>query len=111
MTHRQSVYLADKGRCVNCGEAQQQLAGPWHWQAHHALKQQWLKKRHAPQRFLHDASVSILLCKRCHERHESRTESVPFEKLPARVVRGASEIGTWAEDLLRRYHPAGEQAA
>jgi hypothetical protein len=111
MTLREIVYSVDDGCCVNCGEHQMRHASPWDWQAHHVLKQQWLKRRHAPDEFLSGPKVTILLCKRCHERHESRTATIPLEKLPARVVDGASELGPWAEDLLRRYHPSEERAA
>jgi hypothetical protein len=108
VTLREQVYRADGGRCVACGARCDRNAGMWGWSVHHCLKQQWLKSRKAPERFLSSPQVCVLLCKRCHERHESRTAPVPFERLPLRVMQGAQEVGAWAEDLLRRYHPPTE---
>jgi hypothetical protein len=80
----------------------------WAWQVHHALKQQTLRRRRAPSRYLRGVALAVLVCRRCHERHESRLLAIPLERLPARVLAAASELGPWAEDLLRRYHPPSD---
>lgn len=110
MTLREAVFRADEGRCVQCGDVLSPYGDQWQWQAHHVLKQQWLKRRGQEKR-LCDHELAILLCRRCHEGHESRFAPVALEKLPLRVLKSAQELGPWAEDLLRRYHPPGELEA
>lgn len=77
----------------------------WSWHCHHALKAQTLRKRGVMAARIQDATFTVLLCRRCHERHESRFAAIPLERLPARVVEAVDALGPWAEDLLRQYHP------
>lgn len=105
MTQREAVYAADRGRCVGCNARLSRSAGPWSWSVHHTLKAQVLRRRGVKPARIRDATYCVLLCRRCHERHESRTAAIPLERLPARVVAAVDALGPWAEDTLRRYHP------
>lgn len=105
MTLREEVYRADGGRCVGCGERQDPSADQWQWQAHHVLKRSWMVRFDADRG---DPNFAVLVCRRCHEMHESRTKAIPLEVLPLRARRAVAELGDGAEDLLRRYHPPTE---
>lgn len=104
-TQRAATYEADHGRCVGCGAKQGRNAGTWAWHCHHVIKAQTLRRQGVRVARIRDATFTVLLCRRCHERHESVTARVPFENLPARVVVAVDALGPWAEDLLRKYHP------
>lgn len=110
MTQREAVYRRDGGRCVGCG-GRQSRGDRRGWAAHHVLKAQWLRRRGVPSRYLRTELVCVLLCARCHERHEARVAPVPLERLPVAVVEACDALGTWAIDLLRRYHPPTGTAA
>lgn len=98
---RVMVLLLDRGLCVNCG------AGPffadqdrWIWQAHHPVHKQIL-----PEARRWDERNGVVLCRRCHERHESWTERIPLSKLPARCMEFAVELGASTVSVLERAHP------
>lgn len=97
---RDAVWLADGGRCVMCGTKLPRGAGPWAWVAHHPVQ-----KQHLDPALRRSAEGAILLCRRGHERHHSRTRTVPFERLPRRVLSFAARLGPAAEDRLLREHP------
>lgn len=107
MSQRLDTYDADGGRCVGCQKRLARKAGPWSWHAHHVLKQQTLRRFGVPPARLRDATFTVLLCRVCHERHESRFAAVPFRSLPDRAVAAVDAIGPAAHDLLRHYHPTG----
>jgi hypothetical protein len=102
---RREVFDLDGGCCVGCGAKLRRNGDLWQWQAHHAIKQQVLKARGLRPKWWRGAALCVLLCRRCHERHESRTAPVPSEKLPPRIHKSVAILGPWAVDLLRRYHP------
>jgi hypothetical protein len=105
MTLREEVFNADGGRCVGCGAVQSPSADQWQWQCHHALKKPWMVRFGADRG---DPNLAVLLCRRCHERHENRTAPVPLDALPLRVRSAVADLGDAADDLLRRYHPPTE---
>lgn len=105
MSQRPATYDACDGRCVGCGKRLQCSGSSWDWQAHHVVKAQTLRRRGVRPARIRDATYTILLCRRCHERHESRNAPVPLEALPRSVVEACDALGPWAEDLLRIYHP------
>lgn len=107
-SQRDVVFDLDHGRCVGCDTAQARNAGPWLWQVHHAIKAQELKRRGIDRRSARATSVCVLLCRRCHERHESRTAPIALERLPLRVLDAAAELGEWASDRVRWYHPPSD---
>src|SRR3954451_24513594 len=102
---RAEVYELDGGRCVGCGAKQARGADAWSWSCHHVVKQQVMRARGLRPKWWRSAALAVLLCRRCHERHESRTAPVPLERLPERVHRSVAILGPWSVDLLRRYHP------
>lgn len=106
MSQRLDTYDLDRGRCVGCRKRLRRKGSTWEWQAHHVLKQQSLRRLGVPAARLRDATFTVLLCRACHERHESRFAAIPFDRLPARVVAAVDATGAPAYDLLRRYHPA-----
>lgn len=105
MSQRAETFELDGGACVGCGARLARGANSWVWNAHHALKAQTLRRRGVRPARIRDATFTVLVCRRCHERHESRTAPIPFERLPARVVAAIDALGDWAHDLLRTYHP------
>jgi hypothetical protein len=107
---RGDVYELDGGRCVGCGRRQRREAGLWAWHVHHVLKQQTLVRRRVPSRYLRGPSLCVLLCWDCHGDQTSCMRRVPLGRLPERVHRACRELGPWAEDALRRYHPEGARA-
>jgi hypothetical protein len=103
---RYAVWKLDDGYCVGCG------AGPfgptedsWAWHAHHCLPKGVLRARGFKDR-VWDPRNGVLLCKDCHEGHHG-IRPVPAERLPERARTFASELGTWASDVLVRQHPPG----
>lgn len=128
---RDAVWELDRGRCVNCDRRLRRHAGRWVWHAHHCLPKQTIKRRirdvveyvegwdaaqraHAEKvmedallaRLLGDPNGCVLLCRHCHEGHESGGHlRVPARKIPGRVRTFAEQLGPWAEDLLDRLHP------
>lgn len=80
----------------------------WSWHAHHVVKQQTLKRRRVPSRYIRTAVICVLLCKRCHEQQTHGVARVPLERIPAAVIAAVAELGPWAEDLLRREHPPAD---
>lgn len=105
MTQREAVWVREAACCCGCDCRLKRGAGSWAWQAHHVIKAQTLRRRGVRPARIRDATFVVLLCRRCHERQEGRTLPVPLERLPAAVVAAVDALGTWAEDLLRRYHP------
>lgn len=104
MSQRLDTYRLDGGRCVACRKRLPRGGGVWSWHAHHVLKQQWLRRLVIPAR-IRDATFTVLVCHRCHGRHESRMEAIPLERLPARVVAAVEALGAAPAQMLRRYHP------
>lgn len=107
MSQRLETFDADGGRCIGCGARLRRSADSWAWQAHHVLKAQTLRRRGVKPARLRDATFTALVCRTCHMNHETALPHlvIPFERLPARVVAAVDELGAWAHDLLRRYHP------
>lgn len=106
MTQREAVFELDGGRCVACGKRHRRNADAWSWQPHHVLRQQTLKRRGVPPARIRDATFCVLLCRLpCHMNHESRSATIPLERLPTRVVEAVDALGPWAQDALVRYHP------
>lgn len=77
----------------------------WVWVAHHPIPQAKLRDRGYGE-LAGDPCFAVLVARRAHERHHSRTEPIPLERLPERAVSAIDGLGPWAEDLLRRYHPS-----
>jgi hypothetical protein len=106
MARRDETWLADKGRCVGCSKRLRRRGAPvFEWDSHHVIAAQVLRRERAPSKYVRTALVCVLLCRRCHERHTSGMERVPFERLPPRVVEAAAELGEWAVARLEREHP------
>lgn len=108
MSLRLEVFDCDGGQCVGCGRPLPRGADLWAWQAHHVVKVQTLKARGCRPRWWRSPALAVLVCKRCHERHTTRTDTIPLERLPERVHRSAHILGPWAVDLLRRNHPPAD---
>lgn len=72
---------------------------------HHPLPKRFLRKR-GLHHLVWDPRNGILVQPRVHEQHENGTRRIPYELLPARCRDFAAELGPWAEDELRRQHPA-----
>lgn len=108
MTQRHATWEQCGGRCVGCNRRVSRTASSWVWQAHHVIKQQWLRSM-VRQARIRDATFTVVLCRRCHERHENPgvhdDARVPLEKLPRAVVERVDDLGSRASYLLRRYHP------
>lgn len=105
MSLRLEVFDLDGGRCVSCGAKLRRNGTVWDYHAHHVIPKNVLKARGLRPRWWRGPALCILLDRRCHERHTSRTATIPLERLPERVHRSAHILGPWAVDLLRRYHP------
>jgi len=105
---RLEVFDRDGGACVGCGRPLARGGTYWQWSVHHVVKVQVLKARGCQPRWWRSTALAVLTCKRCHERHETRTEPIPLERLPERVHRAAVILGPWAVDTLRRYHPPAD---
>lgn len=105
MALRADVFDADCGLCVGCGRRMARGGTAWDWSCHHVIKQQVLKARGCRPRWWRSTALAVLVCRRCHERHENRTAPIPHERLPERVHRAVILLGPWAVDLLERYHP------
>lgn len=110
MTQREAVYEACKGKCVGCGRVQRRRTDLWGWNAHHVIKQQTLKRRKVPSRYIRGPSLCVVLCFRCHGAQTSAMGRVPLDLIPQAVQDAVAELGDWAVDLLRREHPPMEQA-
>lgn len=108
MSLRLEVFDADGGSCVGCDRPLPRGADLWSWHVHHVVKEQTLKARGCAPKWWRTRRLAVLLCRRCHERHTSRTAVVPLERLPGRVLASAAELGPWAVDLLRRNHPPAD---
>lgn len=104
MSLRAEVFALDGGRCVATGVRLSPNGSTWQWAAHHPLTQQQLK-RNGLGALVKDPRFACLVARRPHERHHSRHEPIPLERLPARCVEAIDALGPWAQDLLRRYHP------
>lgn len=105
MARRDETFQADGGVCVNCGARLPRGGDWWSWQSHHCVPEQALRAEGAPSKYMRTALVCILLCRRCHERHTSRTATIPFERIPLRVRVAAQALGEWAVARLEREHP------
>lgn len=104
------MFDLDRGLCVGCGHKMARGGDAWSWQAHHVIKQQVLRARGLQPKWWRGPALCVLLCRRCHERHESRTAPVPWERLPERIHYAVGLLGPWAVDLLERYHPHADVA-
>lgn len=93
------------GYCCGCGAQVPRDADRWTWQAHHPIPKQALK-REGLRHLVNDVRFGVVTCRRCHERHTTRTETIPLDKMPLRVLDAAHEIGPRWADLLGREHPA-----
>lgn len=101
---RGRVWVADQGHCVACRKSLPREAGTWVWQVHHPIPQQTLIASGLSY-FCGDVRAGVLVCKRCHERHENVIPRIPSERLPARVHELAAFLGPRFIDLLDRLHP------
>lgn len=99
-TLRAVVFTLDGGLCCGCGRALRMDGSRWNWVAHHVIQ-----KQHLPKELHGDPESACLLCRRCHERHHSRTSPVPRERLPRRNLDFAARLGAWAEVRLESAHP------
>lgn len=107
---RLTVWDLDRGRCVQCGQAVRRLGDSWEWQAHHVVPKQRLRREGLHAR-VWDAANGVVLCRRCHERHELAVRRVSPKNLPGRCRDFAASLGTWGSDLVDRLHSAGDLAA
>ena len=107
MTQREAVYSLCQGKCAGCGRLQR-LRDRRGWHVHHVIKQQTLTRRRAPSRYIRGAVAAVVVCQPCHFNHEARSAVIPLERLPVAVIAAVDELGAWASDLLRRYHPPME---
>jgi hypothetical protein len=103
---RESVYYACRGCCVGCGMLQR-LRAPavFGWDTHHVVRAQHLRREKVPKHVIDGPSLCVVLCAKCHSAQTSAMGRVPLEMIPAPVVSAVRELGSWAEDLLRREHP------
>ncbi len=108
---KQEVLRLDLGKCVGSTAfgSDHECDGPL--QAHHAIKQAWLRTYVSTldwpndqiSDFLWDPNVGATLCRRLHDRHTSRFEPVPPEWLPNRVTDFANAYRLM--HILEREHP------
>jgi hypothetical protein len=103
-----------RARCVGCGAGPFYAdQGPWVWQVHHVVPRQVLRRHGRPEMIM-DPRGCVILCRRCHERHERpgigalTSWRVPRARLPSRALRHAEELGNWAVRALERMHPTKE---
>lgn len=101
---RETVWALDRGRCIICNREVPRDADLWVWQAHHFLPKGRLR-REGLHAYVWDPRNGGTLCRRDHERHESRTRSIRGDSLPERSVEFAREVAPWGLDLLYRLHP------
>lgn len=94
-----AVWRLDGGRSIFSGLPVPSGAIP-----HHPLPKQILRKRGLFQ-LVWDPRNGVLLTDAEHAAHESRSRTVPYERLPARCREFAEELGPWAVDRLRKAHP------
>jgi hypothetical protein len=109
---RYAVWELDGRRSALSGVPVARDAGTWVWQAHHPLP-----KRYLPDHWKYDPRNGMTLLRGEHERHETRTKVIPWEKLPPRAVEFAKELDEKgildqsAVGLLLRNHPPAEELA
>ena len=107
---RYEVWALDQGVCRGCGAGPFRLDDDaWVWNAHHCIPKTVLRARGEHGR-VWDPGNGIVLCRRCHEAHHG-IRPVRAHRLPERARTFAVSIGTWAEDVLDRQHPAGDAPA
>lgn len=103
---REEVWRRCGGRCVMTGIAVPLDANLWCWQAHHCVPKHVL-----PPERKYDPRNGVVLLTRAHSRHETATERVPAERLPASVFIFAEEVGGSALARLAVQHPRSSPAA
>jgi hypothetical protein len=86
----QRVFALYGRRCIVCGARAVQ--------GHHVVpRQAILTARHLSEderrQLAYDARQGVPVCARCHERHETAAERIPFDRLPGTVVEWAVEHG------------------
>lgn len=86
----QRVFVLHGRQCIVCGRRAVQ--------GHHVVpRQAILTARHLSRderlELAYDARNGVPVCYRCHERHETATERIPFDRLPVSVVEWAVEHG------------------
>lgn len=75
-------------------------------EVHHIVPKRILKREGYADRLWDDRNA-LVLCRRCHERHELAVRRVPFDLLPPQVHDFAEELGLgW---VLERYYDTEEQ--
>lgn len=111
MSLRVEVFDLDGGRCIGCGTKLRRNGSVWDYQAHHVIRQNVMKARGLRPRWWRGPSLCVLTCKRCHERHTTRTAVIPLERLPQRIHRAVCILGPWAVDLLQREHPHASETS
>lgn len=97
---RRRVWQLDDGHCRMCGVILDPFGSQWEWVAHHPVE-----KQHLPEELRGSPDGACLVCRRCHERHHSRTAVIPRERLPRRNLDFVARLGAWAEVRLERAHP------
>lgn len=101
---RKLVHANCYGRCIVTGTSVSLTADRYTWQAHHPLP-----KRLLPPERRWDPRNGVVLLRRVHERHETRTTVIPLEALPPSVMEFARELGSpYVEALLRAHPPAAD---
>lgn len=86
----QRVFMLHGRTCIVCGARAAQ--------GHHVVpRQAILTARHISteerRELAYDARNGVPVCVRCHERHETATVRIPFDRLPTSVVEWAVEHG------------------
>lgn len=101
---RDAVWVAGRGRCVMTGVRVPRGGDSWTWHGHHVVQKQRLSDT-----YRWNPDCGVILTRRAHERHHSRTEVVPLERLPAAALTIATEMGWSFVCALLREHPPAEQ--
>jgi hypothetical protein len=100
---RCEVFRLDGGACRVSGRPGRDVDDK-RFHCHHCIPKRELRNR-GLYGSVWDPRNGVLLSASVHWRHEHAQERVAFEALPDRAREFASELGTWAEDLLLRLHP------
>jgi hypothetical protein len=99
---REAVFNLCEGKCVVTGVAVSLGDSFLVWNAHHAIREQILRRHGASTT---DPRVGVVLIADIHRKHTDRFKRVPLEALPSYVSEYATELGDWATRELLREHP------
>jgi hypothetical protein len=112
------VIQLDHGRCIGSTvfTSHHRCSGPL--EAHHCIRQQQLRLHISTMPWTEEDVIAFIwtpligatVCHGLHEPHTNRSERIPFEWLPARVVDYCAALDPPLTHLLEREHPRIHEA-